>query len=67
MTIIGTIMALSIPPMPVPVTVCKGWNCLMPMPTDSEANGWQDGYCPECLDEIARQELRDEHNESRYA
>jgi hypothetical protein len=46
--------------MPVPVTACKGWNCLMPMPTNPEADGWQDGFCPDCLAEIARDEMREE-------
>lgn len=51
--------------MPTPEVACKGWLCLMATKRP-EREQWRDGLCPECLDEIARQELRDEHNLSRY-
>jgi len=60
MTILGTIMALSIPPMPVPNHLCKGHCCLMPVPNDPEAAGWRNGYCLDCVSEMDRAEFRDD-------
>lgn len=57
--------ALPIPPMPVPELKCKGWLCFM-LATNLENAGWKDGLCPECQDEIERDEIRGDHNLSRY-
>ena len=51
--------------MPVPEIKCKGWLCFM-LATDLENAGWKDGLCPECQDEIEREDMRAEHNLSRY-
>jgi hypothetical protein len=45
--------------MPVPEVACKGWLCLMTT-KHPEPEGWEDGYCPDCLAEIARDEMREE-------
>jgi len=56
---------LAIKPMPTPGVACKGWLCLMATKYP-EREKWRDGLCPECLDEIARQEIRDEQAQRRY-
>jgi hypothetical protein len=66
MSILGTMIALSISPMPVPEVMCKGWLCLMGS-KHPEADKWRDGLCPECLDELAKQEIEDQRNAAGYA
>ena len=56
---------ISIRSMPVPETMCKGWLCLMGS-KHPEADKWRDGLCPECLDELAKQEIEDERNQRLY-
>jgi hypothetical protein len=51
---------------PGAIQACLGWNCLAPLPSEPYEAGWRNGYCPECLDEIARDELREEQNRTRY-
>jgi hypothetical protein len=46
--------------------ICRGWNCIMPMPLSPEAPGWRDGYCFDCVTEMDRQQIRDEQAERRY-
>ena len=65
MTILATMIALSIRPMPVPEVFCKGWLCLMGTKSP-EADGWRDGLCPECMDELAKQQIEDERNQRLY-
>jgi hypothetical protein len=47
------------------VQSCKGWQCLTRVPDNPEQAGWREGYCPECLDELARDEIRAERQEAR--
>jgi hypothetical protein len=44
---------------------CKGWQCLTRLPQDPYKAGWRYGYCPECLDELARDEIREERQATR--
>ena len=57
-------IALNIKPMPVPETMCKGWLCLMGT-KHPEADKWREGLCPECQDELAKQEIEDQRQLNR--
>jgi len=50
---------LPIPPMPTPEHLCKGWLCFM-LSKDPDKDQWRDGLCPECLDELERDRIREE-------
>lgn len=45
------------------VQACLGINCLSALPSNPFEAGWRKGYCPECLDELARDEIRAERQE----
>lgn len=47
------------------IQACKGWQCLVAQPENPDQAGWRNGYCPECLDELARDEIRAEHQNAR--
>lgn len=47
------------------VQACLGVNCLSALPSNPFEAGWRDGYCPECLDELARDEIRAEQQDAR--
>lgn len=47
------------------VQACLGVNCLSALPSNPFEAGWREGYCPECLDEIARDEIRAERQDAR--
>lgn len=47
------------------IQACRGFQCLVAQPENPEQAGWRDGYCPECLDELARDEIRAERQDAR--
>ena len=47
------------------VQACLGVNCLSALPQNPFEAGWREGYCPECLDEFARDEIRAERQDAR--
>ena len=44
---------------------CLGHLCLVAKPENPEQAGWRDGYCPDCQDELARDEIRAERQDAR--
>lgn len=63
MTFTATLVALSLPEPDVTPKTCMGWLCYVMSP-DPPKDGWKDGLCPDCLDEIARQEMRGERQQA---
>jgi hypothetical protein len=47
------------------VQACKGWQCLTRVPDNPEQAGWRDGYCPECIVEIWRDQTIEEWTAAR--